>query len=260
MTLTDARPPTSGGPAAEHGERQTLLARLARFSGRRRRLVMLVWVAVIVLAAPLAVTLTSACRVPGGRRRGPPPRRCATSCAATSRKPAPRRRSSPTTRTTPIAEDPAGLRSPGRLAAGRPGRGRRSSTRSPLPPDAGLISPDGRTALVPVELAATDDADLPESAGELIDHVDGDRPARRERPPRSTGEWAVWHDFNAENEEALHRAELLSGPAHHHPAVRRLRLGDRRRASRCCSPWPASPSASRPCTCSAPGRRCRCGR
>ena len=52
MTLTDARPPTSGGPDAGHGERETLLARLARFSGRRRRLVMLVWVAVIVLAAP----------------------------------------------------------------------------------------------------------------------------------------------------------------------------------------------------------------
>ena len=26
-----------------------------------------------------------------------------------------------------------------------------------------------------------------------------------------TGEWAVWHDFNTLNEEALHRAELLSG-------------------------------------------------
>ncbi len=27
----------------------------------------------------------------------------------------------------------------------------------------------------------------------------------------ATGEWAVWHDFNEENEKALHRAELLSG-------------------------------------------------
>ena len=26
----------------------------------------------------------------------------------------------------------------------------------------------------------------------------------------TTGEWAVWHDFNTLNEEALHRAELLS--------------------------------------------------
>ena len=27
----------------------------------------------------------------------------------------------------------------------------------------------------------------------------------------ATGEWAVWHDFNELNEEALHKAELLSG-------------------------------------------------
>ena len=27
----------------------------------------------------------------------------------------------------------------------------------------------------------------------------------------TTGEWAVWHDFNKSNEQALHKAELLSG-------------------------------------------------
>ena len=76
--------------------------------------------------------------------------------------------------------------------------------------DAGLISPDGRTALVPVELTATVDADRPISAGRLIDHVNAvDLPAGA--TANVTGEWAVWSDFNAENEHALHLAELLSG-------------------------------------------------
>ena len=73
--------------------------------------------------------------------------------------------------------------------------------------------------------------------------VDGiDLPAGAEAD--ATGEWAVWHDFNELNEQALHKAELLSGPADGHPAVRRVRLGDRRRPPARCSPSPASPSAS----------------
>jgi len=78
------------------------------------------------------------------------------------------------------------------------------------PPEAGLVSPDGRTVLVPVALEADSDADLPESAGALMDTVDAvDLPAGASAD--ATGEWAVWHDFNESNEEALHEAELLSG-------------------------------------------------
>ena len=47
------------------------------------------------------------------------------------------------------------------------------------PPEAGLIDADGTTALVPVALAGTEDADLPESAGELIAHVNDAGPAGR---------------------------------------------------------------------------------
>lgn len=50
------------------------------------------------------------------------------------------------------------------------------------PVEAGQVSRDGLTAMVPVQLAA-----------------------------RVTGEWPVWSDFNDTNEEALHRAELVSG-------------------------------------------------
>ena len=63
---------------------------------------------------------------------------------------------------------------------------------------------------MPVDLAARTDADLPESAGELMATVEAiDLPAGAEAD--ATGEWAVWHDFNQLNEQALHKAELLSG-------------------------------------------------
>jgi RND superfamily putative drug exporter len=79
-----------------------------------------------------------------------------------------------------------------------------------MPAEAGLISPDGKTALIPVALAAGVDADRPESAGKLMHFV-----AEQELPEGTranvTGEWAVWHDFNESNEKALHKAELLSG-------------------------------------------------
>ena len=44
-----------------------------------------------------------------------------------------------------------------------------------------------------------------------------------------TGEWPVWTDFNKMNEEALHKAELLVGPADVDHAVHRVRRDARRR-------------------------------
>ena len=43
----------------------------------------------------------------------------------------------------------------------------------------------------------------------MIDHV-AQQPLPDGATAKVTGEWAVWHDFNKSNEEALHRAELLS--------------------------------------------------
>jgi RND superfamily putative drug exporter len=79
-----------------------------------------------------------------------------------------------------------------------------------LPPEAGLVSPDGQTILIPVDLMAEEDADLPESAGQLIGFVE-DVQLPDGATAEVTGEWAVWSDFNDANEEALHFAELLSG-------------------------------------------------
>ncbi len=71
-----------------------------------------------------------------------------------------------------------------------------------LPADAGLISRDGRTAIVPVDLAVTSDASRPVAAGALGSYVSGLKLAPGSRA-EVTGEWPVWSDFNKVNEEAL---------------------------------------------------------
>jgi len=79
-----------------------------------------------------------------------------------------------------------------------------------MPKESGLISMDGKTVIIPVMLEGTEDADLPISAGHLMEWLD-----EQELPAgtvaNATGEWAMWEDFNKENEKALHKAELLSG-------------------------------------------------
>ncbi len=79
-----------------------------------------------------------------------------------------------------------------------------------LPAGAGLISRDGRTAIVPVDLAVTSDASRPVAAGALGSYVSGLKLVPGARAD-VTGEWPVWSDFNQVNEEALHKAELVSG-------------------------------------------------
>jgi len=172
-------------------------------------LVTLVWAIGVLAAAPLAIGLGSALSGAGWDAQG--------STAAEVR--AELRRDFPQLgaeaaivayrQTSPIAEEPDGLQ---RLVAALQGSEGTTSVIDPstMPDDAGLISKDGRAALIPVGLASTTDADLPESAGKLMSTV-----AAVQLPDGAqadtTGEWAVWRDFNKTNEEALHKAELLSG-------------------------------------------------
>jgi RND superfamily putative drug exporter len=79
-----------------------------------------------------------------------------------------------------------------------------------MPPEAGMISRDGMTALIPVEQKVGADADRPVAAGELGSFV-GALAIPDAAHAEVTGEWPVWSDFNTMNEEALHKAELLSG-------------------------------------------------
>jgi RND superfamily putative drug exporter len=79
-----------------------------------------------------------------------------------------------------------------------------------MPAESGLISQDGKTIIIPVMLKAQSDADLPISAGHIMKWVD-DQTLPAGTAANVTGEWAMWEDFNTENEKALHKAELLSG-------------------------------------------------
>jgi RND superfamily putative drug exporter len=170
---------------------------------------MFVWLAVVLLAAPLALTLTGALSGAGWEAGGTTsvtvrdelrqdfPQLGAEAAYVVYRQEA------------PIAADSSGVRFIVAALQGAPGS---TGVVDPLsvPAEAGLVAPDGRTALIPVALAASEDADLPESAAEVMSYVEGlTPPAGAEL--EVTGEWPVWSDFNASNEEALHKAELLSG-------------------------------------------------
>ncbi len=189
--------------------RPPLFGRLARFSVRRRRWVIAVWLVVVLAAAPLALTLTNGLSGAGWEAQGSVANQVRDELRADFPELGAESAIVVYHQEQPIASDPSGLTAVVDQLRGAPGA---ASVQDPLqlPPEAGMISPDGTTAMVPVHLTGDEDADLPESAARLIDHVAGiDVPdgARVE----VTGEWPVWSDFNASNEEALHKAELLSG-------------------------------------------------
>lgn len=201
-TATDAGTPLDPSEDA-------LLARIGRAAGRRPRRVLLLWAVVVLAAAPLALTLTGALSGAGWEAQGSTAQEVRDELRADFPALGAEAAVVAYRQEEPIAEDPAGLQA---LVAGLQGAEGTTSVVDPLaqPPESGLVAPDGRAALVPVGLAAEEDADLPESAGMVMAAVDAvELPDGAQAD--ATGEWAVWHDFNTENEEALHRAELLSG-------------------------------------------------
>ena len=201
-SVIDRRPQTSTG-------RTGLLARIGRSCARHPRRVIVIWAIVVVAAAPLAITLNSALSGAGWDAQGS----TAAQVRAELRKDFPQLGAEAAIvayrQSTPIADDRSGVEALVAALQGSPGT---DSVIDPLaqPATAGLISADGRAALIPVVLSAAEDADLPESAGRVMDTVAGVvLPAGAEAD--TTGEWAVWHDFNLTNEQALHKAELFSG-------------------------------------------------
>ena len=169
----------------------------------------MVWTLVALAAAPLAITLTSALSGAGWEAQGSTaqkvrdelrrdfPQLGAEAAIVAYRQP------------QPLRDNPAGLQRVVAALTGSPGT---RAVVDPLtqPPDAGLISPDGKAALIPVSLDASADAQLPERAGQVMRTV-ASVPLPAGAQADTTGEWAVWHDFNRSNEQALHKAELLSG-------------------------------------------------
>ncbi|MBI5088723.1 MAG: MMPL family transporter, partial [Actinobacteria bacterium] len=207
-TAIEPTVPVDHEPSHEPDER-ALFSRLAASMARHRRSVILIWVVLTLAAAPLAVTLTGALSGAGWDAKGSTaeevrlelrqhfPALGAENPIVVYRQP------------TPIADDPAGLQAlvadladgPSVLSVVDP---------STMPAEAGMISQDGLTALVPVEQEVGEDKDRPEVAGELGDFV-GTLQLADGASAEVTGEWPVWADFNQMNEDALHKAELVSG-------------------------------------------------
>jgi len=207
MTLIEDRPSLSESMPNE--PRDGLLARLGRTAARRPRRVLALWALVVLVAAPLAITLTSALSGAGWEAQGSDAQKVRDELRADFPQLGAEAVIVAYRQTTPIATDPSGVVA---LVAGLTGSNGVATVIDPLslPPESGLLAADGRAILIPVSLESTTDAELPESAGEVMATVDSiELPAGAEA--NATGEWAVWHDFNAENEAALHRAELLSG-------------------------------------------------
>ncbi|MEN9747218.1 MAG: hypothetical protein RL729_1690, partial [Actinomycetota bacterium] len=198
-----------GHEASPLPNEKALFSRMAAFMARHRRIVIAVWLVVTVAAAPLAITLTGALSGAGWDAKG--------STAEAVRKEL--RIDFPAlgvenpvvvfSQDSPIADNPESLVA---LVAALANGPHVLSVVNPLdmPAEAGMVSQDGRTALIPVEQEISEEAERPEFAGELGKYVGALSIAEGGRA-EVTGEWPVWSDFNKMNEEALHKAELLSG-------------------------------------------------
>ena len=205
MTTSTIDPPDLSQPTAE----EHWFARLGRLSARRRRQLMLAWLVLTLAAAPLAVTLNGALSGAGWEAQGSIAQRVRDELRSDFPQVGAEAAVVVINQASPVADDGSAVAAVIAALDGSPGV---KAVADPLsmPADAGLVSADGRTVLIPVELSAGSDADLPESAGEVIATVgllDLPAGARAE----VTGEWPVWSDFNLSNEEALQRAELFSG-------------------------------------------------
>lgn len=206
--VSDPPLPLAHEPSHMPDER-ALFSRLAATMARRRRIVIAVWLLVTVAAAPLALTLTGSLSGAGWDAKGS----TAEKVRLELRKDFPALGAeNPIVvyrQATPIADDPSGLEA---LVAALQDGPRVQGVADPLsmPPEAGMISRDGLTALVPVAQEVGPDKDRPEAAAELGSYV-GRLAVPEGAQVEVTGEWPVWADFNKINEEALHKAELLSG-------------------------------------------------
>ena len=185
------------------------LDRLSRWVGSHRRLILLSWGLLILLAAPLALTLNGALSGAGWDAGGSVSEEVREELKTTFPDFGAEAAVVVYQQESPIRDDPSGFNQLVTTLGSAPNA---TMMLNPLeqPAESGLVSADGKTALIPMSLSGDVDADLPESAGELINYVDDIELADSARA-EVTGEWPVWSDFNKTNEEALHRAELLSG-------------------------------------------------
>ena len=192
-----------------HEGKPGLLARIARFSAKRRRAVMVLWLLLALGAAPLAISLNGALSGAGWDAQGSTSQKVRDELRQDFPQMSDKVAYVVYQQDTPLADGAAGLDSVLAGLADAPGALGATDPRT-MPAEAGLLARDGMTALVPVALAGEVDADLPENAGALGEYV-ADIELPEGAVAEVTGEWSMWSDFNDSNEEALHLAELLSG-------------------------------------------------
>lgn len=186
----------------------TLADRAARFLIRRRRHVMLAWLIAIMIAVPLAVTVKGALSGAGWNAEGSQSAQVDTEL----------RRVFPSVGADDAivvvqAATPAITRADAqtlvRSLAGQPEAAQITDPYT-VPASTGLVSSDRRTVMIPVRLAASQDAQLVKQAGAVSAAV-----ARASLPGGGkayvTGQWPMWADFNQSNDKAMLSAELLSG-------------------------------------------------
>ena len=190
-------------------DKKALFARLAASMAHHRRTVIVVWLIVTLAAAPLAITLTKALSGAGWDAKGS----VAESVRQELRTEFPELGAeNPVVvfkQDSDIRTNPGALS--GLVVALTDGP-HVESVVDPLvmPAEAGMISADGKTALIPVGQKVEDDAERPEFAGDLGKYV-GSLALADNVSAEVAGEWPMWSDFNKMNESALHKAELLSG-------------------------------------------------
>ena len=190
-------------------DEKALFSRLAANMARHRKLVIFVWLAVTIAAAPLAITLTKALSGAGWDAKGSTAEAVRLELRADFPALGAENPVVVFHQNTSIMEDPSALKA---LMAKLPSGPEVLSYVDPLkmPAEAGMISRDGKTALIPVEQKIEEEAQRPEFAGELGTFV-GKIELAGSATADVTGEWPVWSDFNKMNEVALHKAELVSG-------------------------------------------------
>jgi len=190
-------------------DKKALFARLAASMAHHRRTVIVVWLIVTLAAAPLAITLTKALSGAGWDAKGS----VAESVRQELRTEFPELGAeNPVVvfkQDSDIRTNPGALS--GLVVALTDGP-HVESVVDPLvmPAEAGMISADGKTALISVGQKVEDDAERPEFAGDLGKYV-GSLALADNVSAEVAGEWPMWSDFNKMNESALHKAELLSG-------------------------------------------------
>lgn len=175
----------------------------------KKKTVMLLWLILTVTAAPLAISLTSALSGAGWDAQGSEAQLVRNELRTQFPQVGAEAAMIVVQQDAPVTEAPETVQKLAQGAQTAPGS---AGAMNPLelPKESGLISMDGKTIIIPVMLEGKEDADLPISAGHVMEWLE-----EQELPEgtiaNATGEWAMWEDFNKENEKALHKAELLSG-------------------------------------------------